>query len=522
MDPHSEPQPDRAESIDQPDRTPAGVWLSAAAATGPLAVAGGLVGLLLLYLNPEAEIAGMPMVRLVATECLVGVAVGLLVVLPFLWRNLPRSAATFPWAMTLVLVAGAGLYLMHASRWSYYLPAIANRRLLYAAAVMFSLALPAFYTALLHTVHQRPYSYRSIGLVVASGISALLVLTLIRPAQAPAVDPPATRPPAIVEPVPIFVVGVDGASLEVLLPMAERGSLPTLGGWIREGVVASVTPLDPPRPSALWASAATGTWPFHHHIQGSWIYHPPWNRAIAMRLLPEGLGFEHWGLLGQPGAPIAASDLARKPLWEVYRDLGLTAEVRGWPPTGGPALAAVEVAGLAAGADATLFRIGDLKSVSERNLGAWLRTRRGDRDDELEAAARQLENAYQAVDRALAAWQATLPADRVVAVVSPHGYGPLPGWRELLNALSGVGAGRGTARGGQPGVLILHGPAIRSGERLPAVRVVDLMPTLAHAAGLPVAADLDGDVITRAFSPEGLADRPLTFVPSYESWGRVD
>jgi predicted AlkP superfamily phosphohydrolase/phosphomutase len=45
------------------------------------------------------------------------------------------------------------------------------------------------------------------------------------------------------------------------------------------------------------------------------------------------------------------------------------------------------------------------------------------------------------------------------------------------------------------GILILHGPGIRQGVRLPDVRLVDVAPTLLAAAGVPAPAGLDGRVL---------------------------
>lgn len=507
----------RALTANHPDHSTSAAWLSVAAATLPAAVAGGLVGLLLAYLNPGSAPGAVALIQSASTYSALGAAAGVLTVLPFLWRNLRRSAKVFPWLMTAVLSAGAVYFVLHAARWSFYLPAVANRRLLYAAAVLFALGIPAFYTALLHTVHQRSYSYRSVGLVTTSGIVAMLVVASMHPPAPRETNRPVAQPPVVVDPAPLMVIGLDGATLEVLLPLAEQGLLPSLGDWVAEGVVAPVATLKPPRPTALWCSVATGMWPFHHRVAGPTVYRLPWAHERRVRLLPEWLGFRSWGRFGDPGRPVEDADLARKPIWEVYRDLGLTAEASGWPPGEQPT-SAVDLASQPATADLTLVRVDDLVAASEANLGAWVRARRGERGERIQHGARLLEDAYRAVDRRLASWQASLPDDVVVAVVSVHGYAPLPRWRKILGTFRGDPPGGATARGGQDGVLVLHGPGIRSGERLPPVRLIDVMPTLAHAAGLPVAADLDGEVVTRAFAPEGLADRPLTFVPSYEAW----
>jgi hypothetical protein len=63
---------------------------------------------------------------------------------------------------------------------------------------------------------------------------------------------------------------------------------------------------------------------------------------------------------------------------------------------------------------------------------------------------------------------------------------------------------------------MLYGPGVRPHTLLTRGRLVDAAPTLLYGLGLPLARDLDGEVLTEAFSPEFLARQPLTFLPSYE------
>jgi hypothetical protein len=44
-----------------------------------------------------------------------------------------------------------------------------------------------------------------------------------------------------------------------------------------------------------------------------------------------------------------------------------------------------------------------------------------------------------------------------------------------------------------------------------------VVPTLVYGLGLPIARDLDGQVLTGAFRRSFLAGHPLTFLPSYET-----
>lgn len=59
------------------------------------------------------------------------------------------------------------------------------------------------------------------------------------------------------------------------------------------------------------------------------------------------------------------------------------------------------------------------------------------------------------------------------------------------------------------GVLLLHGSPVRPNAQLEPAEIVDLLPTTVHLLGLPVPSDVDGKVITRAFTDEYLGSNPV-------------
>jgi predicted AlkP superfamily phosphohydrolase/phosphomutase len=61
------------------------------------------------------------------------------------------------------------------------------------------------------------------------------------------------------------------------------------------------------------------------------------------------------------------------------------------------------------------------------------------------------------------------------------------------------------------GVLMMMGPGIVPGSRLPDRDMVDVLPTIHYALGLPVPATLDGQVVAPAFDPAHLAANPPVF-----------
>lgn len=64
------------------------------------------------------------------------------------------------------------------------------------------------------------------------------------------------------------------------------------------------------------------------------------------------------------------------------------------------------------------------------------------------------------------------------------------------------------------GLLVMRGPAVRPGVDLTGARIVDVAPTLLYLLGLPVPADMDGQVLTEALRPDRLAAAPVAAGPS--------
>lgn len=86
----------------------------------------------------------------------------------------------------------------------------------------------------------------------------------------------------------------------------------------------------------------------------------------------------------------------------------------------------------------------------------------------------------------------------------------------LVSDASNEGAGMH-----QPeGILMITGPGVRGGARLPDRRIEDVLPTLLYVLGRPVSSVLQGHLIKAAFEPSHLASFPPTYTsepaPSWE------
>ncbi len=131
-----------------------------------------------------------------------------------------------------------------------------------------------------------------------------------------------------------------------------------------------------------------------------------------------------------------------------------------------------------------------------------------------EAYARVLEPVYVHEDRRLGRLMEKLAPDTVLLVVSDHGF-------QFRNyGFNHYDDGRGGVKAPE-GVLFLWGPPVRAGATLEGPTLFDVGPTALYLLGLPVGRDMDGRVLTEAFSEELRRGRPVAFIPSHDDGSRT-
>ncbi len=299
----------------------------------PGALAGIQIGGLLFFLNPEIPFSLLTAIRTAAVYALLVGSATALLHLPFTHRSVHRAQRLLPWGLSFALILAAVMAGSHASYFGYYLPPGINVRLLKATISLSVAGLIAFYTALLHSLHRRPYGRRSrIGFVFLCAFSVYVMVE-----RREAFRPPLERFRAssfIDDPERprLVVVGLEGATLDAVLPLAEEGRLPFLATVLRDGAAGRLEGFTPYRRSALWTSLATGKYPHRHGIVSEGIFPAPLlGKGVELRLLPAGLGFRHWGTFGALPRRVRRSDAQALPAWQILTRLGLRSGIIGWP-----------------------------------------------------------------------------------------------------------------------------------------------------------------------------------------------
>lgn len=371
---------------------------------------------------------------------------------------------------------------------------------------------------------------------------------------------------------PVIVVAVRNLPYDWILTMAGEGSLPFLAQSRLNGYFTRLEPFPTTSPKSLWASLATGKLPFRHGVTGRLGYRTPLNRAGERFLIvPGGVGFKVWGLI--PPVERIATPLPSGlslPLWTLFERLGVHAAVIGWPwsqPSGASrvvtdryfesphnlreivpppfAASAAKLDRVPPDSETQRFNgTGDARPRIVKSLAADLTSMAMVRDsapfypltvcslDGYEQAQRAIHifsnelpprstvkgvvlRAYaEQIDRMLASLTRDFP-NHTIVVVSPSGPVapelPATPYALLRDFIDPPDASA------DDGFVLMRGAGIVRNDKPRSALAVDLVPTVLYAAGLPVASDMDGSVLSEAFSEESMRTNPLSVVQTYEA-----
>jgi hypothetical protein len=345
---------------------------------------------------------------------------------------------------------------------------------------------------------------------------------------------------------PVIVIAIRNLPYDWIVTLGGEGSMPFFEQARQRAYFARVEPFPTTSSKALWASLATGKLPYRHGVTGRFSYRTPLNGSDPRErflLLPSGVGFRAWGLIPpvkRISAQLPAGDAL--PLWTLFDRLSFHAAVVTWP--GLPPLPKVsrDESAVAQRFNGTgRARQGILDGLAvDQNAIAALRAVASQHVHQLEVAAlegfadaqRALHiyandlppkstakgsavRAYaEQLDRMIGAIAHDYP-DHLLVVVSPSGPAPpqLPATAYFIAREAILNEDPGA----DDGFVLIAGSGTTHRENPASAFVVDIVPTVLFAAGLPVARDMDGRVLTDAFDDDFLRRNPMSVIQTYEA-----
>ena len=345
---------------------------------------------------------------------------------------------------------------------------------------------------------------------------------------------------------PVIVIAIRNLPYDWIVTIAGEGTIPFFEGARQRAYFSRIEPFPTTSSKALWASLATGKLPYRHGVTGRFSYRTPLNSADPRErflLLPSGVGFRVWGLIPpvqRISAQLPAGDSL--PFWTMFDRVAFHAAVVSWPglpPM--PHIARDEsvVSPRFNGTGRARPRILD-GLATDQNAVAALRGVASKHASQLDVAAL---DGFAEAQRALHIYTNVLPAkatvkgaavrayveqldtmlaalardypDHLLVVASPSGPAPpqLPATpyaivRDVI---------LNDDPGADDGFVLIDGGGTTHRENPASADIPDIVPTVLFAAGLPVARDMDGRVLTDAFDDDFLRRTPLSVIQTYEA-----
>lgn len=131
----------------------------------------------------------------------------------------------------------------------------------------------------------------------------------------------------------VFMLLLDGASLDYILPRVAEGRLPAFGRLLDKGAVMDLATVRPTQPDAVWAAVATGMYPAKNGVRSAGSYYARGDDR-AVDLLPDHCfshALVHLGFIRD--RPNASAVWRARPLWAIISGAGLPVGVVRWPLT---------------------------------------------------------------------------------------------------------------------------------------------------------------------------------------------
>ncbi len=392
-------------------------------------------------------------------------------------------------------------------------------------------------------------------------------------------EPPEASP---ARPRPLLVLGIDGATWDLIDPMIERGELPNLERLVERGARADLVSLPPLSSPPLWTTMATGRFPRHHNVHDHFYpYVPGAKRRVQSneRRVPA-----LWNIASEAGRSVAVVGFYATHPPELVNGVMVSDQA----PQGAPGSIYPDDVAVELQAEHDRLRDADeIRRLHRRYLPWPYDVAAGDRPQDpyhrvtrvvkgrigkqlireeflrraaLDLAPRQLDllmvylrmpdhashstwlyfdesvfeekpdpfdrellkdvipTAYRDSDAYLGQLLERLGKEINVVVLSDHGFGPAVGKWQRRQRREW----RMLSGSHRPdGIFLAAGPDVRRGE-VDGVSVMDVAPTLLALLGLPVSRELPGRVVSEILRPAFLSDFPIRESAAYRTrWQRV-
>jgi len=354
----------------------------------------------------------------------------------------------------------------------------------------------------------------------------------------------------------ITMIGLEGLSNDLLVPISAQGRLPNLTYLMENGRSSDLVNFTPTEEVILRASLETGKYPAKHRALSQSRYRLG-KLKQEIDVIPRFLLFHQLAGIGYLRIAPAHPVFQAKDLWEILEGNRISCvradrpDTLETPPSAprlekllsnvflNPALPEDEYFRLAKNAfyrdclreeraaeekarlqpQVFFLYLDGLNTVQAYFYKYSFPQQFGSIDQEsLSKYGSVIEDYYGFYDGLIGKYLTGLKEDEILIVFSPHGSEPLPVWKRFVERLLGDRNISAYHELAPEGAAFIYGKGIARQKNEEGIRIVDLAPTLLYYLGLPVGRDMDGIVKTSLFLPEFTADNPIIYISSYEEF----
>jgi hypothetical protein len=352
----------------------------------------------------------------------------------------------------------------------------------------------------------------------------------------------------------ITIIGLDGLSFDVMIPLINEDKLPNFAWLMGEGSWGKLETFSPTEPLIQNASFSSGKLPAKHR-QFSFYKYWMMNHFQEFEVTPRFLFFGQLlrlGLLKRSRKEISSYT---KDVWTVFRDNKTGYLVHDWPYN--------RIITTPSQKAETRFNLifEDLKFDNSSTFVIVKRAFFSDfeyedqvvqkkteeqpqivffmldglntverffykysfpdlfgniEQDDINRYSSVIERYYQFYDDIIGRYLASRKEDELLVVFSRHGIEPLPVWKRVTEWLFGSAEISAYHELAPDGVVFFYGREIWRGKNIEGIRLIDIAPTLLNFLGLPIGKDMDGIVFSSIFRDEFKLENPVLYISSYE------
>ena len=352
----------------------------------------------------------------------------------------------------------------------------------------------------------------------------------------------------------VTIIGLDGLSFDVMIPLINEEKLPNFAWLMEEGSWGKLKNFSPTEPVIHRTSFGSGKLPSKHR-QLSLFRYRVLNSKQEFEVSPRFIFFGQLLNTKLLTRTLTSPPYHSKDIWTIFKDNKTSHYVNDWPyygKTPEPSPKAEtrfnlffedlksDNSSIISKVRKAFFsdfeseeQVMQIKTETQPQIVYFMLNGLNDveclfykytfpdlfgniEQDDINRYSTVIERYYQFYDDIIGKFLASRKEDELLVVYSPHGIEPIPLWRRVREWVFRRDEISAYYELAPDGVVFFYGKEIWRGRNIEGIRLIDIAPTLLNFLGLPIGKDMDGIVYSSIFRDEFKLENPVLYISSYE------